>query len=290
LRAIRFFAIDGFSPVSELYAGAAATAHLIAGEPGERISMELSKILLSGRTSESMRMLINFGLMHYIFPDIEHLAGVTQQPEYYTEDALNHTFKVLSLSEPVLRLRLAALFHDVGKARTRQTREGKIVFSGHQYAGAEKTREALKRLRYPRKLVEEVSKLVEMHMIAYRTEWSDTAVRRLVHEAGDLLDDLLLLYRADILARAQPHNDLSIFEHLLERIKLLDLDSIIYAKSPLTGEMIMSVLGVAEGPLVGDAQDAIEQAIVDGKIGADESSAMQLLRKEIAPRLKGNSR
>jgi poly(A) polymerase len=106
------------------------------------------------------------------------------------------------------------------------------------------------------------------------------AVRRLVNKAGDLLDDLMLLYRADIMARTAPYNDLSEFNHLMERIKLLDLDALIDVKSPLPGEEVMSILGIAAGPEVGEAQKDIEQAIIDGKIAATESDAKAYLENE----------
>ena len=287
LRTIRFCVSEGFEASDEIPGTIQKLSHLIAKEPGERINIEFSKIITSEFPSDGIGQMIGYGLLRHIFPDVEQLATIDQTTEYYDDNVLNHTLKVLDNSGPILRLRLAVLFHDIGKAQTRQVKGGKVVFHGHQYAGAELTRKELLKLRYPNKLIDEVTKLVEKHMIAYRPEWSDMAVRRLAHDAGELIDDLLLLYRADILARSRPHNDLTLFEHLMERIKMLDLEAIIHARSPLAGEEVMSILNLDEGPAIGEAQSAIEQAIVDGRIRSTARDAKSFLINDYMPRIKG---
>lgn len=284
LRAVRFNVAEGFALEHNLPRVIRAMAGRIANEPGERVNMEFSRIITSPRPADAIRMMARLGLLKQIFPDVEHLSRITLPPEYADDDALSHTLKVLEASDPILRLRLAALFHDVGKAATVVLHEGRPTFPGHQYASSEKARTALQRLRYPNRLIEEVVKLVEMHMIAYRSEWSDTAVRRLVHNAGGLLDDLLLLYRADILSRTPPHNDLAIFQHLLERIKALDLEQIINARSPLSGDEVMALLQIKAGPRVGEVQEAVEQAIVDGRIPGTPEAARAFVLDEYGKR------
>lgn len=286
LRAVRFCVTEEFEMSETIEETIFSLAALVGSEPGERINPEFSLMLMSPEPAEAITMLLNLGLLNYIVPEIEELAVVRQPDSYYKDNLLSHTLKVLANSELSLRLRLAALFHDVGKISSQQMKDGKVVFHGHQYSGAEITRKSLQHLRYPAKTVEDVCKLIEMHMIAYRKEWSDTVVRRLVNNAGELLDFLLLLYQADIKSRDKPYNDMAIFEDLMERIKILDLEKVINAKSPLTGDRIMELLNCQEGPEVGNAQAAIEQAIIDGRILDSEEAAEEFLINEYLPKLK----
>lgn len=286
LRAVRFAVTEDFELSDDIIAAIDSLAPLVSSEPGERINPEFSQMLLSQEPEEAISLLLNLGLLNYLVPEIEELAVVRQPDSYYKDNLLSHTLKVLANSEPVLRLRLAALFHDIGKITCQQLKDGKIVFHGHQHSGVEIARKSLQHLRYPGKMIDDVCKLIEMHMIAYRREWSDTVVRRLVNTAGDLLDDLLLLYQADILARDEPYNDTGIFEDLIERIKLLDLDEVINVSCPLSGERLMELLNCTAGPAIGEARAAIEQAIIDGHINEEISEAENFLVKEYIPRLK----
>lgn len=289
LRAARFAIVEDFDIDEELELAIQTLAPVMAEEPGEKINTEFTKIITSSRPADGIRLLARLNLLDKIFPEIAQLADVEQMTEYHDDDVFTHTLKVLDSVDSKLRLRLAALFHDVGKAATRKVQEGKAIFHGHQHTGAEQTKAALQRLRYSNKLIEDVMTLVEMHMIAYRTEWSDSAVRRLIRHAGELLEDLLFLYRADILARKEPHNNLKFFDHLTERIKSIDLEEIIHVKSPLKGEEVMQILKLSEGPEVGEAQKAIEQAIVDGKISPAVKDARRFLIKDYSLRLRGRT-
>ena len=286
LRAVRFVVTEDFELSQDIVEAISSLAPLLGSEPGERINPEFSQIITSANPEEAVTLLLNLGLLNYIVPEIEELATVRQPDSYYKDNLLSHTLKVLANSEPVLRLRLAALFHDVGKITSQKIKDGKVIFHGHQYSGSEIARKSLTHLRYPVKLIDDVCKLIEMHMIAYRKEWSDTVVRRLVNNSGELLDDLLLLYQADIMARDEPYNDTRIFEDLIERIKILDLDQVINASCPITGDRIMEILNCHEGPEVGNARAAIEQAIIDGRINEVADEAEIFLKEEYLPKMR----
>jgi poly(A) polymerase len=284
LRAMRFANLDDFRIETFLGEAIRGGAPKIASMPGERINYELSKILTGPRPGDGVRVLREYDLLRFILPEVEEMAGIDQPNEYHGDDVLTHTLTVLNNIRPELRLRLAALMHDIGKRSTRAEKGGRVSFHGHQYSGAGGAKTALQRLRYPAKLIDEVAGLVEMHMVAYRNEWSDTAVRRLVRRAGEQLEDLMELYRADILARRPPYNDLSEHEDLRRRLEQIGVEGIRRLSSPLSGDDVMEILGLEPGPQVGKALEAIESAIVDGKIGADRDSALRFLRDEYAPR------
>jgi len=284
LRAIRFAYTEDYTIGADLAAAISAHAHLITGIAGERVQQEFTKIISCNQPSEAIRMMNHTALLHYLFPDIEHLSEVRQKSEHYTGDILEHTCKVLDYAPPILRVRLAALFHDVGKASTLVEDDDKTIFYGHQHSGSDLTRKRLKQLRYSNKIADEVAKLVDMHMVTYSYDWSDIAVRRLVNKAGDLIDDLMLLYRADISARTEPYNNLAEFNHLMQRIKSLDFADVIGVHSPLDGEEIMELLSLDAGPEIGEVQSEIEQAIIDGRIEYTAEGAREFLRNEYKQR------
>lgn len=289
LRAIRFSTVEGFGLDGELENAISSAAPKIMDMPGERINYELSKILTGPAPSEGIRLMQQAGILRYFLPELEKLGSVEQPTEFHFDDALSHTLSVLDRVEPDLTLRLAALFHDIGKEATCKDRDGRIVFHGHQYAGTTLTRKALRRLRYPTKTIDNVVHLVEAHMVAYRREWSDRAVRRLIRKAGESLGRLMQLYRADIAARKPPHNDLTEFEDLERRIGETNVEEIHDAQSPLNGKEVMKLLGLEECPEVGEAMRAVEKAIVDGKIPADKEAAKRFLLSDYLARQKGIS-
>jgi poly(A) polymerase len=287
IRLVRFMVQFGYNINDELELTVRRNAGKIADEPGERISAELTKILTCEKADYGILLLKQFGLLHFIMPEVSQMATINHSAEYYDDDLLTHSLKVMKNVDPVPQMRFSALMHDVGKVTTKKLVDGIVTFPGHQHASAKVTETLLKKLRYPNKLIAGVCKLIDMHMVAYRDEWSDTAVRRLVHDAGDQLDNLLLIYRADILARKPPHNSLALLESLLERIKLLDLDAIVNARSPLCGEEIMEILNLPQGPEIGEIQHSLEQAIIDGILEAEADAAREYLIKEIAPKYRG---
>jgi poly(A) polymerase len=277
LRAVRFSCVEGFRIGAALFEALKRMAGRIGAMPAERISNEFTKIITGPQPDEGLRILQDTGLLQYVLPEISTLLGMKQPEKYHDDDVFDHTLKVVKEVEPDLRTRLAALFHDVGKAVTQKTYLGRIVFHGHQHVGAEMSKVALQRLRYPKKVIDDVTELVRLHMVVYRTTWSDSAVRRLVRKAGDLLERLLQLYRADRLARKPPFDDLAEFDDLQLRLQAVGVEHIRRLQLPLSGGDVMELLGIRQGPRVGVALKTVESAILDGRIPNDREEARRFL-------------
>ena len=181
-----------------------------------------------------------------------------QDPIHRHKDVLAHTIAVVGEDVARLRIRLAALLHDVGKPRTRGFGPGGVTFHHHEVVGARMARERMTALRYPTDLVDDVTKLVELHLRfhTYRMGWTDSAVRRYVRDAGDLLADLNELTRCDCTTRdARRAAELGRrMDELEERIaRLAEQEELASIRPALDGNQVMKFLGVAPGPVVGEA-------------------------------------
>jgi poly(A) polymerase len=183
-------------------------------------------------------------------------------------------------TEPRLRLRLAALLHDIGKPSTRQITSEGVTFHHHEVVGARMARERMAALRYPNSVVDDVSTLIELHLRfhGYGEGWTDSAVRRYVRDAGHLLDDLNQLTRADVTTRnerrAQRFRVLQ--DELEERIAALAEEENLEAlRPPLDGRQVMEHLGVTPGPIVGEALAFLmEERMERGPIPEEEALAL----------------
>jgi len=190
---------------------------------------------------------------------------------------LRHTYAVVERTEPRLRLRLSALMHDIGKPKTRQITGDGVQFHHHEVVGARMAEERLRALRYPNHLVEDVRKLVEMHLRfhGYGEGWSDSAVRRYVRDAGPLLDDLNQLTRADVTTgnRFKAKQFQAMQDDLEERIALLSEQENLQAiRPPIDGNEVMERLGIPPGPVVGEALAYLMELRMDrGPIDRDEA-------------------
>ena len=163
----------------------------------ERIADELSKLLVAPSVANGLALLVDTGLADVFLPELPALR-LEQDPVHHHKDVLQHTYAVVERTEPRLRLRLAALLHDIGKPATREFGPEGVSFHHHEVVGARMARERLQALRFPGAIVDEVAKLVEMHLRFHGYDgWSDSAARRYVRDAGELLDDLNQLTRAD---------------------------------------------------------------------------------------------
>lgn len=282
LRAIRFATRFGFAINKQTYVAIRERAHRLSIISAERMRGEFEKILMTQNAVDGMEMLRKTGLMSIFAPEIAALYGV-EQNIHHRCDVWNHTLAALE-SIPVecgLMLRLTALLHDVGKVATKSVDEaGGVHFYGHEKVGAELAERFLKRLTFSNQLAEEVAFLISMHLRvgSYSQEWTDTAMRRLIRDAGEHLNDLILLAEADgAAAKNDPKGgDLSKFrEHLAQvRLELHGKE----IKSPLDGREIMEVLGLDPGPKVGEAQRFLEEQVVKGRLRAgDKAGARKLL-------------
>jgi poly(A) polymerase len=241
----------------------------------ERISEELSRLLLGDHPAKGLELIVRTGLAEEFLPELPALR-LEQDPVQRHKDVLHHTFAVVEKCEPDLVLRLAALMHDVGKPRTRQITPEGVSFHHHEVVGARMTRERLRALRYPASVVDDVAKLVEMHLRfhGYR-EWSDSAVRRYVRDAGHLLDRLNQLTRADCTTQNpfKARKLEALQDDLEERIaRLAEEENLERLRPPLDGRQVMEHLGIPPGPDVGRAlEHLMEVRLERGPIPEDEA-------------------
>lgn len=242
----------------------------------ERISDELSKLLLGGATSKGLQLVVDTGLAEEFLPELPGLQ-LEQDPVHRHKDVLHHTFAVVeTCDERDLTLRLAALLHDIGKPRTREITPEGVQFHHHEVVGARMAKERLQALRYSSSVVEDVVKLVEMHLRFHGySEWSDSAVRRYVRDAGPLLDRLNQLTRADCTTqnRFKAKQLAALQDDLEERIaRLAEEENLDAMRPPLDGQEVMEHLGITPGPIVGRALEHLMQLRLDrGPIERDEA-------------------
>jgi poly(A) polymerase len=219
---------------------------------------------------------VDTGLAREFLPELAALQ-LEQDPVHKHKDVLHHTFAVVEKTEATgdPTLRLAALLHDIGKPRTRAITPEGVSFHHHEVVGARMARERLQALRYPAHVVDDVARLVEMHLRFHGyTEWSDSAVRRYVRDAGPLLDELNQLTRADCTTqnRFKAKKLEALQDDLEERIaRLAEEENLDAMRPPLDGTQVMEHLGIPPGPSVGRALDHLmELRLERGPIDEDE--------------------
>ncbi len=274
LRAARFIARLELEPDPDLVAAVVSGHHRLAIVSPERIRDELDKILMVERPSVALWFVVRTGLAGEFLPELPALA-LEQDPIHRHKDVLAHTLAVVDKTSPDRLLRLAALFHDVGKPKTRSFEGGGVSFHHHEVVGARMTRERMTALRYPNNDVEVVTELVNLHLRfhTYRLGWTDRAVRRYVRDAGPLLDRLNELTRCDCTTRnAAKARALSRrMDELEARIAELrtkeELDAI---RPDLDGTEVMGILGLPPGRDVGRALAfLLELRLEEGPLGDD---------------------
>ena len=202
LRAARFMAKLDLEPTDELVAAVRSGHGRLAIVSAERIRDELDKIMVVPVPSTALWFIVRTGLAEEFLPELPGLA-LEQDPVHRHKDVLGHTLAVVDKTSPDRLLRLAALFHDVGKPRTRAFADGGVTFHHHEVVGARMTRQRMQALRYPNDEIDLVTELVNLHLRfhTYRLGWTDRAVRRYVRDAGPLLDRLNELTRCDCTTR-----------------------------------------------------------------------------------------
>ena len=202
LRAARFVAEFQLEPAPDLVAAVETLRHRLEIVSAERIRDELSKLLMADDPSAGLWFLAETGLSDEFLPELNSMR-LEQDPIHTHKDVLAHTIAVVKNTRPELILRLAALFHDVGKPKTRSFASGGVSFHHHEVVGARMTEERMRALKYPNDVVDAVVKLVYLHLRihTYAMGWTDKAVRRYVRDAGDLLDELNHLQRCDCTTR-----------------------------------------------------------------------------------------
>ena len=276
LRAARFMAKLDLEPTGELVAAVRAGHGRLSIVSAERVRDELDKIMVVPVPSTALWFVVRTGLADEFLPELPGLA-LEQDPIHRHKDVLGHTLAVVDKTSPDRVLRLAALFHDVGKPRTRAFVDGGVTFHHHEVVGARMTRKRMLALRYPNDEVDLVTELVNLHLRfhTYRLGWTDRAVRRYVRDAGPLLDRLNELTRCDCTTRnaAKARALDRRMDELVDRIAALreqeELDAI---RPDLDGSQVMDRLGIAPGRDVGQALEfLLELRMDEGPLGEEEA-------------------
>ncbi len=278
LRAARFAARFSLEPDPALTAAVERMHGRLSIVSAERIRDELDKIVMVDVPSVALWFVVRTGLAGEFLPELPGLA-LEQDPIHRHKDVLAHTLAVVDKTSPNRLLRLAALFHDVGKPRTRAITDGGVSFHHHEVVGARMTRTRMEALRYSAADVDTVVRLVELHLRfhTYRLGWTDKAVRRYVRDAGPQLDLLNELTRCDCTTRnaAKAKALARRMDELEARIAELGEQEELKALRPdLDGNRVMELLGIGPGRAVGEALDFLMELRLDeGPLGEEEAAA-----------------
>jgi poly(A) polymerase len=286
MRAARFISQLNFSVDPAVATAITNMAERIKIISAERIRDELTKTLMSQNPRLGLTLLVETGLANFILPELPKLKLEIDEHHHH-KDVYEHTLKVLEqaialedrLGGPNLVIRLAALMHDIGKPKTRELIPGGgVSFHHHEVVGARMTKERLKALRFSNEEIEDVSKLVFLHLRfhGYGTgEWTDSAVRRYIRDAENLLVHLHVLTRADCTTRNQRKAELlaKTYDSLEERItKLMEEEELEKIRPDLDGRQIMEILNLRPSPLVGAAyQYLLDLRMEQGPLGAEKA-------------------
>ncbi|HUR18452.1 MAG TPA: CCA tRNA nucleotidyltransferase [Acidimicrobiales bacterium] len=274
LRAARFIAELQLQPEEQLVQAVRELHDRLSIVSAERIRDELDKLMVvdGDRIGSGLWFMVDSGLANQFVPELPALA-LEQDPIHRHKDVLAHTLAVVEKTSPDLVLRLAALFHDIGKPKTRSIGPGGVTFHHHEVVGARMTRDRMRALRYPSAVIDDVCRLVEMHLRfhTYKMGWTDSAVRRYVRDSGPLLGRLNELTRCDCTTRnARKAEALArrIDEFETRLAELQDKEGLAAVRPDLDGSQVMEHLGVPPGRVVGEALAyLLELRLDEGPLG-----------------------
>nr|WP_245553653.1 CCA tRNA nucleotidyltransferase [Demetria terragena] len=298
MRAARFVASLGFVVTEDVQAAMSDMADRIAIVSAERVRDEITKLMLASRPVDGLRLLVDTGLAAHVLPELPALQLEVDEHHRH-KDVYEHSLIVLEqaialegprevrevgevepIEGPDLVLRLAALLHDIGKPATRRFEAGGgVSFHHHEVVGAKMTRKRLRELRFDKETIKAVTRLVELHLRFHGYgggEWTDSAVRRYITDAGPLLGRLHLLTRSDCTTRNRKKAErlARTYDDLERRIAtLLEAEELGKVRPELNGNQIGEVLGIAPGPVLGRAYQHLLQVRLDeGPIGEDAAT------------------
>ena len=253
----------------------------------ERKTNELLKILGTKKPSIGLNILQEAGLMEFVFPEIAAMYGLDQSNEYHHKDIFYHTLEVVDNAAQLsdkLDLRLAALVHDIAKPKTRRLSKSKgYTFYGHDDLGARMLKGISSSMKFSNSTRDYIAKLTALHLRPIslaKKDVTDSAIRRLIVDAGEEIDDLMKLCRADITTK-NPKNItkyLGNFDRVEKRMnEVIEIDKLKAFQSPVRGDEIMKMFDLSPGKEVGKIKTMVEDAIINGEISNDYSSAMSFL-------------
>jgi poly(A) polymerase len=278
LRLFRFMAELGFNSDDEELDAVARMVDRLEIVSAERIRDEFSKMLVGGYAASAVQLMVDSGLADKFIPEIPALA-MEQDPFHQHKDVLAHSIAVMVKTDADLVLRLAGLFHDIGKPATRRFDGPRVTFHHHEVVGARMTRARMRELRYPNDVIDDVAELVFLHMRphTFKMGWTDSAVRRYVRDAGHLVAKLNQLVRCDVTTRNEKRarQIQRRIDELEVRIdELAEQEELDAMRSPIDGNDVMSYLGLQPGPQIGTIMNLLlEKRIDDGPYEPDDAYA-----------------
>ena len=287
MRAIRFAAQLHFKIEPATYQAVKVNSERLKIISQERITDEFNKILMTDRPSVGINMLDETGLLRIFLPEMTVMKGVEQRKKHHHKDVFYHTLEVvdnLARKKAPLALRLAGLLHDIGKPKTKRFDEkAGWTFHGHEVVGRRMAGGILRRMKYPRETIQYVQKLVALHlcpMALVSEEVTDSAIRRLIFLAGDDLEDLMNLCRADITSKnpEKVRRYMANYERVIQRIgEVEERDRLRNFKPPVDGNEIMRLFNLTPGPQVGKIKKFVEEAILNGQVPNEHDACLAFI-------------